>query len=63
MNRLLRCARENLRPVSLKDFQDLKIAQQSIDQEMLANRARELEQQLKGTFRKCFNFEIFHNWK
>ena len=47
VNRLLRCARENLRPVSLKEFQDLKIAQQSIDQEMLANRARELERQLK----------------
>ena len=47
VNRLLRCARENLRPVSLKEFQDLKIAQQSIDQDMLASRARELERQLR----------------
>ena len=47
VNRLLRCARENLRPVSLREFQDLKIVQQSVDQDMLARRAQELERQLK----------------
>ena len=47
VNRLLRCARENLRPISLKEYQDLKVAQHSIDQELLARRAKELERQLR----------------
>ena len=47
MNRLLRCARENLRPVSMRDFQDLKISKQSVNQEILSRRARKLERQLK----------------
>ena len=47
VNRLLRCARENLRPVSMREFQDLKISQQSVDQEILSRRAQELERQLK----------------
>ena len=39
--------KRNLRPISLKEYQDLKVAQQSIDQELLSKRAQELERQLK----------------
>eukprot|EP00435_Cladocopium_sp_Y103_P048172 s436_g14.t1 len=47
LNRLLRCARENLRPVSLREYQDIGIHQLPDNQPALEQRARELEQQLR----------------
>ena len=53
LNRLLRCARENLRPVSLREYQDLRLQDVPMDNPALEQRARELAQQLRdrnGTF-------------
>eukprot|EP00435_Cladocopium_sp_Y103_P025468 s968_g6.t1 len=51
--RLLRCARENLRPVSLREYQNLGLQNDPANNLALEQRARELSQQLRdriGTF-------------
>eukprot|EP00435_Cladocopium_sp_Y103_P005105 s4875_g1.t1 len=53
LNRLLRCARENLRPVSLREFHSIDTRNLPENNPMLERRARELAQQLQdrsGTF-------------
>ena len=48
MNRLLRCARENLRPVSLREFQRHSTLSQTSTQEQLQQMANRLQEKLKG---------------
>eukprot|EP00435_Cladocopium_sp_Y103_P067582 s130_g30.t1 len=53
LNKLLRCARENLRPVSLREYQSLGLQNVPVENPALEQRARELAQQLQdrsGTF-------------
>ena len=53
LNRLLRCARENLRPVSLKEYHELQIHHDMPHASQLERRAQELAKQLQdrsGTF-------------
>ena len=47
VNKLLRCARESLRPISLREFQDLGISQRPVDSQLLERRAQELRRQLQ----------------
>ena len=47
LNRLLRCARENLRPVSLREFQRHSTFVQTSSQEQLQQMARRLQEQLR----------------
>ena len=47
MNRLLRCAQENLRPVSLREFQQHSVMNQTTNQEQLQQMAQRLQLQLK----------------
>ena len=47
MNRLLRCAKENLRPVSLREFQKHSIMNQTSTNEQLQQMAQRLQIQLK----------------
>ena len=47
MNRLLRCAKENLRPVSLREFQQHTTTIQTSTQDQLQQMAQKLNQQLK----------------
>ena len=48
MNRLLRCAKENLRPVSMREFQSHATFNQTSSQEQLQQMARRLQEQLKS---------------
>ena len=53
LNRLLRCARENLRPVSLHEYQEIRMHDLPDSNPTLEQRAHELSQQLRdriGTF-------------
>jgi hypothetical protein len=47
MNRLLRCAHENLRPVSLREFQQHSISSQTSSTHQLQQMASRLQQQLR----------------
>jgi len=48
MNRLLRCAKENIRPVSMREFQSHATFNQTSSQEQLQQMAKRLQEQLKS---------------
>ena len=58
MNRLLRVARENLRPVSIREFHKVAIFHQSCDEKRLQEMASQLKTQLKER-RGMFQFSDF----
>ena len=58
MNRLLRCAQENLRPVSLREFQQHSVMNQTTNQEQLQQMAQRLQLQLKERSGLFMSFPI-----